>query len=66
MPKLKTRKTLKKRVKITKTGKLITNKTGMRHLKRKWSTNKRFRKLKGNSITTRGMINKIKNLLPGE
>lgn len=66
MPKLKTKKTLKKRVKITKSGKLITNKTGIRHLKSKWSSSKRFRKLKGNTVDTRGMINKFKNLLPGE
>jgi ribosomal protein L35 len=65
MGKLKTKKTLKKRVKVTGSGKLITNKTGLRHLKRKWGNSRRFSKLRGNSITTRGIINNIKRLLPG-
>jgi len=46
MPKLKTRKSIKKRVKITKTGKVLRHKPGARHYKVNKSGS-RTRKLRG-------------------
>ncbi len=63
MYKLKTRKTAKKRVKITGTGKLLRKKVKTSHLKRKWSTNKRLRKSAGSSIDNRGHKKIMKRLL---
>ncbi len=42
--KLKTKKTLAKRLRITKTGKILKNQVATGHLKRKWSANKKHRK----------------------
>lgn len=47
MPKLKTRKTVAKRFKITSTGKLMHRSTGLNHLMRKKSHARRRRLLKG-------------------
>jgi ribosomal protein L35 len=44
MPKLKTKKTLLKRVKITKLGKILKKQSRIGHLKRKWSVNHKLRK----------------------
>jgi large subunit ribosomal protein L35 len=44
MPKLKTKKTLAKRVKITKNGKILRGQVRTGHLKRKWSASKKSRK----------------------
>ncbi|MBN1162649.1 50S ribosomal protein L35 [Patescibacteria group bacterium] len=66
MPKLKTKKTLKKRVKITKTGKLVTKQIRTGHLKRKWSASKKSRKLKPQTIDNSGHKKIIKNLLAKE
>lgn len=44
MPKIKPKKTLKKRVKVTKGGKLIRKQIETGHLKRKWTANKKHRK----------------------
>ncbi|HOM77629.1 50S ribosomal protein L35 [Patescibacteria group bacterium] len=44
MPKLKTRKTLAKRVKITKTGKVMVGALRNGHLKRKFNANRKGRK----------------------
>ncbi len=46
MPKLKTKKTLLKRVKITKSGKILKKQIRIGHLRRKWSANKKSRKLR--------------------
>jgi large subunit ribosomal protein L35 len=46
MPKLKTKKSIKKRVKITKTGKVLRHKPGARHYKANKSGGRR-RKLRG-------------------
>lgn len=66
MGKLKTKKTLIKRVKISKTGKLIKKATGSSHNKRKWNASKRFRKISESVIHTEGYIKKYKKLLPGK
>lgn len=65
MGKLKTKKTLIKRVKISKNGKIVKKATASSHNKRKWSASKRFRKLRESLIETRGIVKKIKKLLPG-
>lgn len=44
MPKLKTKKTLMKRIKITRRGKILRNQTRIGHLKRKWDSSKHSRK----------------------
>ncbi len=44
MPKLKTRKTLMKRVKVTKTGKFMNKLIGMAHLKAGKSVDRKIRK----------------------
>ena len=44
MPKYKSKNTLKKRVKITKTGKILKKQVRTGHLKRKWTANKKYRK----------------------
>ena len=66
MAKLKTKKTLAKRVKITKTGKIVRKLQGTSHNKRKWTASKRFRKLREDIVTTKGVITRLKKLLPGK
>jgi large subunit ribosomal protein L35 len=66
MAKLKTKKTLAKRVKITKTGKIVRKLQGTSHNKRKWTASKRFRKLQEAVVTTKGVITRLKKLLPGK
>lgn len=44
MPKMKTKKTAIKRVKITKSGKIMKGKVRNSHLKSKWTTNRKLRK----------------------
>lgn len=63
MPKLKTKKTLKKRVKLTKTGKLFKKHVRSSHLKVKWSTKRRLRKSKKNEIANKGHQKIVKRLL---
>ena len=65
MGKLKTKKTLIKRVKISKNGKIVKKATASSHNTRTWSASKRFRKLRESLIDTRGIVKKIKKLLPG-
>lgn len=66
MGKLKTKKTLLKRVKISGSGKIIRKQQATSHNKRKWSVSKRFNKLKNVEVTTSGIIIKLKKLLPGK
>ncbi len=61
--KLKTKKTLMKRVKITKSGKILKKQNRTGHLKRKWSTNKRHRKLGLEVMESSGYKKKVKRLL---
>ena len=65
MPKLKTRKTVARRIKITGTGKLLREMSGTGHLKTKKSR-KRKRRLKKLVVLSPGMAKNIKNLLPGK
>ncbi len=63
MPKMKTKKTAIKRIKITKSGKLLKKKIRTSHLKSKWTTNRRHRKASGSSVENIGHKNIYKKLL---
>lgn len=60
---MKTKKTLLKRVKITKTGKILKKQNRTGHLKKKWSANKKFRKTGLEQVTRLGYIKQVKTLL---
>jgi len=65
MPKLKTRKSISKRMKITKTGKVLRHRPGSRHYKAGKSAGRR-RKLRGNALLTGKLAKTIKVLMaPG-
>lgn len=66
MGKLKSKKTLIKRIKLSKNGKIIKKATASSHNKRKWSASKRFRKLRETQVVTGGIVKKFKKLLPGK
>lgn len=63
MPKLKTKKGVKKRFKLTKTGKVKRKKEGARHILTK-KTRKRKRSLKSSTTVDKAMEKKIRSLLP--
>ncbi len=63
MPKIKSKKTLLKRIKVTKTGKLLKKNVSIGHLKRKWNSSKRSRKLGLVEQLNRGHIKVFKKLL---
>lgn len=63
MPKLKTRKTLSKRVKISKGGKIMKKQSRTGHLKVKWSSSRKFRKAKRLAQHNKGHIRSIKKML---
>ena len=63
MPQMKTKRTLLKRVKITKSGKIRKKSVDASHLRRKWSTNKRHRKNKTGLVTNKGHRKMFKKLL---
>lgn len=62
MPKMKTRKTVAKRFKVTATGKLMRRATGLNHLMRKKSMNRRRRLLKGTELF-RGDESRMRRML---
>ena len=63
MPKQKTKKTAVKRMRITKTGKILRKACKSSHLKRKWNTNKRLRKASGGEVKNIGHKKIFKQLL---
>lgn len=63
MPKLKTRKTLLKRVKITKNGKFMRKVVGMAHLKEKVSADRKAVKRKPREQVNKGHIKRFRKLL---
>lgn len=63
MPKLKTKKTLLKRVKVTKTGKIKKKQSNVGHLKAKWSCNRSMRKKRPQIQKNRGHIKLFRRLL---
>ncbi|MFZ2663791.1 MAG: 50S ribosomal protein L35 [Patescibacteria group bacterium] len=63
MPKLKTRKTLLKRIKITKKGKFMKKLVGMGHLKVKTTVDRKARKSKLSEQMNAGHKRKFRKLL---
>lgn len=63
MGKLKTKKTLLKRIKQSKTGKIIREQINTGHLKVKWDANKKYRKSKREVQENSGHIKKFKKML---
>ena len=63
MPKLKTKKGVKKRFKLTKTGKIKRAKSGKRHILTK-KTKKRKRALAKSTTVDKTFEKKVKSLLP--
>ncbi len=63
MPKMKTRKTLTKRVRVTKNGYLVMKQTRMGHLKRKFDSSRKFRMNILVSQPNAGHVKVIKRML---
>lgn len=63
MPKVKTRKIVSKRFKVTKTGKLMHRVQGSRHIRRNKSKSRQRRQDKPAEITTQKYKTMIKNLI---
>lgn len=60
MPKIKTKKTLQKRIRVTKSGKILKKQVRTGHLKVKWGSNKKHRKAKMKVQPNKGHIKKLK------
>lgn len=63
MPKLKTKKTLMKRIKITGSGKILKKQSRTGHLKEKWTAGKKGRKKSRLVQHNKGHIKVMKKLL---
>lgn len=63
MPKLKTKKTLSKRIKLTKGGKLVKKQNGIGHLKRKMDAARKGRKSQRLTQHNNNIIKNLKRLL---
>ena len=63
MPKLKTKKTLKKRIKISGTGKVIIGHGNSGHLKRKYTANRKGRKKGYKEFENTSFKSRFKKLL---
>ncbi|HCC41971.1 hypothetical protein A2473_03580 [candidate division WWE3 bacterium RIFOXYC2_FULL_42_13] len=63
MPKMKSKKTLLKRIRVTKNGKLMKKSVSIGHLKRKWSSSRKHRKTQMSEQLNRGHIKIIRSLL---
>lgn len=64
MPKMKTKKTAAKRIKVTKSGKLLKKAIRAGHLKVKWSANKKYRKRGYHEQENKGHLDLFKRLIP--
>lgn len=62
MPKMKTRKAVKKRFKVTGQGKLLRGRPGHRHILTKKSSNRK-RKLKKDQLVDDGQVKMYKRLM---
>ena len=62
MPKMKTNKSIAKRVKVTGRGKLMRNRPGAGHLKSRKSP-KRLRRFRKGAIVSAGVAKRVKKLL---
>lgn len=65
MPKMKTKKIVVRRYKVTKTGKLMHRTQGIRHLMRKKSKSTQRREKRPQEITNRKFERSIKGFLGG-
>ena len=63
MPKMKTRKTLTKRIRITSKGKLVKKSLRMGHLKRKLDSSRKFRKNLSSVVANKRNAKTLKRLL---
>lgn len=63
MPKMKTRRSAKKRYKVTGSGKVMYKKQGLRHILTK-KTTKRKRNLRAMSVLSDSEAKKVKVMLP--
>jgi len=63
MPKLKTRKSISKRVKVTKKGKVLKSKAGRRHLL-SGKTTKNKRDMRKKNLAAKGDARVLKKALP--
>ncbi|MBL7155838.1 MAG: 50S ribosomal protein L35 [Candidatus Omnitrophica bacterium] len=63
MPKLKTKKAIRKRFRFTKKGKIKRSGSGKRHILTKKS-GKRKRKLRKGALVSKGELKKLKKLMP--
>ncbi|OGG01824.1 hypothetical protein A2Z33_01050 [Candidatus Gottesmanbacteria bacterium RBG_16_52_11] len=63
MPKVKTKKIVAKRFKITKTGKVLHRTQGRRHLRRKKSSSRKRRQDRHSEITVRAFQRMIKQFI---
>jgi len=63
MPKLKTNKSVKKRIRVTKSGKFMKMRAGKRHLNMSKS-GKRKRHLRESEMVSKGMEQTMRRLLP--
>jgi large subunit ribosomal protein L35 len=63
MPKMKTKKIVAKRFKVTKTGKLLHRTQGARHIRRNKSKSRQRRQDKPAQVTTRKYLVSVKRLL---
>ncbi|MBN1755506.1 50S ribosomal protein L35 [bacterium] len=64
MPKVKTRKSMSKRIKVTGSGKLMRNRAGGAHLQRKKSASRKI-KLRQTTLVSPSEVKKVKQMLPG-
>lgn len=64
MPKLKTRKSVSKRIKITSTGKFLKGSIDNSHLKRKEDSSSKARKARKTEIS-KGFAKRMKKMMPG-
>jgi len=63
MPKLKTRKTLLRRIKISRNGKITKRKVGLKHLKVNKSAAQKQRSNKASAFTNKKVIGRFKKML---
>ncbi len=63
MPKLKTNKSVKKRIRVTKSGKFMKMRAGKRHLNQSKSTNRK-RHLRSSDLVSGAMEKTMRRLLP--
>ena len=63
MPKLKTRKTLVRRIKISKNGKITKRKVGLKHLKVNKDVGQKQRNNATSALTNKKIIGRFKKML---